>query len=389
MYGKLQLSAKLHSNWYLILQILDLPPEWENDVLVSDQPGGVHSQPGGILNFRSRSQWKNCFTSWILIEIYHLCMIAGKGRGNLCWNKHVIGASLSELNTSMTALYKCVCSLACGHLNIFLLGTFSISQSLNLHVYTWVQLNATVKSLCQSPVSTWKRPGLKTSQAAHSCKNYIYREVKFPLQAWLNCCLIISLCTKSAMYCPLRLNPQWWTVSLVKTWICKLSNPLYSEHVFAATVLSRASVHGRSQLKCQKLRVGSYTEVVLEWFNYPHARAQPRCEVNCQGVPHHRFVLHWGQPDSGESCIMLQSWPTRTIASFASFCSNQLSLAVHKFRVAGKEHCERGHGRVCANVWCLMSWHPKHNRSYVSSVDLPSDSIRRNLAWWAVTRRTS
>ena len=95
----------------------------------------------------------------------------------LVWNKHVIGASLSELNTSMTALYKCVCSLVCGHLNIFLLGTFSISQSLNLHVYTCVQLKATVKSLCQSAVSTWKRLGLKTSQAAHSCTNYIYTEV--------------------------------------------------------------------------------------------------------------------------------------------------------------------------------------------------------------------
>ena len=33
------------------------------------------------------------------------------------------------------------------------------------------------------------------------------------------------------------------------------------------TVLSRASTHGRSQLKCQKLRVSSYTENVLEWFD--------------------------------------------------------------------------------------------------------------------------
>ena len=35
----------------------------------------------------------------------------------------------------------------------------------------------------------------------------------------------------------------------------------------AHTVLSQASVHGRSQLKCQTLRVGGYTEKVLEWFN--------------------------------------------------------------------------------------------------------------------------
>ena len=30
----------------------------------------------------------------------------------------------------------------------------------------------------------------------------------------------------------------------------------------------------------------------------------------------------------------------------------------------------------------------EHNRSYVSSVGLPSDSLCKNLAWWAVTRRT-
>ena len=32
--------------------------------------------------------------------------------------------------------------------------------------------------------------------------------------------------------------------------------------------------------------------------------------------------------------------------------------------------------------------HP-NNRSYVSSADLPSGSLRKNIAWWAVTRRTS
>ena len=59
--------------------------------------------------------------------------------------------------------------------------------------------------------------------------------------------------------------------------------------------------------KHQKLRVGGYTEKVLECFNYPRARAHPGCKVNCQGVPHRRFVLRQGQPDSGESCIVLQS----------------------------------------------------------------------------------
>ena len=57
------------------------------------------------------------------------------------------------------------------------------------------------------------------------------------------------------------------------------------EYVFASTVLSRASAHGHSQLKRQKLRVGSYTEKELKWFNYPHARVHRRCEVSCQGAP--------------------------------------------------------------------------------------------------------
>jgi len=72
-----------------------------------------------------------------------------------------------------------------------------------------------------------------------------------------------------------------------------------------------------------------------------------------------------------------------------SFHSVQSSLAVRKFRAAGKEHCERGHGWVCANLCYLMSWHPKRICSYVSSADLSLGSKCKNLAWWAVTRRTS
>ena len=51
--------------------------------------------------------------------------------------------------------------------------------------------------------------------------------------------------------------------------------------MFAYTVLSQASAHGRSQLKHQILRVGGYTEEVLEWFDYPRASAHSGCEVSC------------------------------------------------------------------------------------------------------------
>jgi len=54
---------------------------------------------------------------------------------------------------------------------------------------------------------------------------------------------------------------------------------------------------------------------VLEWFNYPRPRAHPGCEVNCQDVPHHHFMLRGGQPDSGESRIVLQSLPTRSLVA--------------------------------------------------------------------------
>ena len=89
------------------------------------------------------------------------------------------------------------------------------------------------------------------------------------------------------------------------------------------------------------------------------------------------------KPDSGESCIVLQSGPTRSlIAKFPQHsviaCSTQISC------------CKRGMLRtrprtgVCPPDVVALKGH----QSYVSSADLPSDSLRKNLAWWAVTRRT-
>ena len=122
--------------------------------------------------------------------------------------------------------------------------------------------------------------------------------------------------------------------------------------------------------------MGSYTENSLKWFNYPHARAHPWCEVSCHGTEWTCIVgssvIRQGQSNSGESWIVLQSGPTRSV---------QLSLAVREFHPAGEECCKRGHEWVCANLWCLMSCRSADLR-------IPSDSLRENLAWWAVTRRT-
>ena len=73
---------------------------------------------------------------------------------------------------------------------------------------------------------------------------------------------------------------SWYT-----KWLANCSKTFRCSSIHSITVLSRASPHGCSQLKCQKLRVGGCTEEVLKWFNYPHARAHPRCKVGCQGVP--------------------------------------------------------------------------------------------------------
>ena len=67
---------------------------------------------------------------------------------------------------------------------------------------------------------------------------------------------------------------------------------------YTGTILSQASTHGYSQLKCQILRVGGYTEDVLtcKWFNYPCARPPPACEVSCLGVPHCCLVRASSRP---------------------------------------------------------------------------------------------
>ena len=119
------------------------------------------------------------------------------------------------------------------------------------------------------------------------------------------------------------------------------------------TVLSQASAHGRSQLKRQKLRVGGYTKKELKWFNYPRARAHPNVKVSCQTVPNRLalslfscFVEASPTVEKAISCYKAD----QLVASLPSFSSVQLLFAVREFRAAGKEHCEQGHGQVCANL---------------------------------------
>ena len=66
----------------------------------------------------------------------------------------------------------------------------------------------------------------------------------------------------------------------------------------------------------QNLRVGGYTENLLKWFNYPHAKAHPECACHETGIVG-SSVIRRGHPDSGESCIVLQSGPTLSLAAFS------------------------------------------------------------------------
>ena len=100
-----------------------------------------------------------------------------------------------------------------------------------------------------------------------------------------------------------------------------------------------AGTHGHSQLKHQKLRMGGYTDKELKWFNYPLTRAHPGCEVSC--AREYKIdciiVLRRSQPDSRESCIMLQSGQIRSL--------------VAKFLQHSVVTCStQGQGRVCANL---------------------------------------
>ena len=83
----------------------------------------------------------------------------------------------------------------------------------------------------------------------------------------------------------------------------------------------------------------------------------------------------------------------RLVASLPSFRSIQSSLAVCKFGAAGKELTLRTRPRVgvCEPLMpdVVASKAHQNNRNYVSSADLPSDSLRKDLAGWVVTRRTS
>ena len=119
-----------------------------------------------------------------------------------------------------------------------------------------------------------------------------------------------------------------------------------------------------------------------------HARAHPRSKVSCQGVLHRRFIRASSRP--AWQWRKLQSWPTCSLVAMfpqcsVITCSTQISCCRERTLRT------RSQSGVCEPLMpdVVVSKVHQNNHSYVSSTDLPSDSLRKNLAWWAVTQRIS
>ena len=124
-------------------------------------------------------------------------------------------------------------------------------------------------------------------------------------------------------------------------------------------------------------------------YCYPRARAHPRCEVSCHGTKSTCIVglsmLRRGQPDSEQGYLVLQSRSTcclvaKFLQHWVVACSTQIS---------GRMLRTRPQTGVCKSLMPDVVAPKAHenNRSYVSSEDLPLDSLHKNLAWWGVTQR--
>ena len=93
---------------------------------------------------------------------------------------------------------------------------------------------------------------------------------------------------------------------------------------------------------------------VLKWFNYPKVPPQMHAKLAAMG-PNQlaSSVRLWFVEASPTVEIAVSCYKANwLVASMLSFHSVQSSLTVHKFCVAGEEHCKWGYKLVCANFWC-------------------------------------
>ena len=119
----------------------------------------------------------------------------------------------------------------------------------------------------------------------------------------------------------------------------------------SSTHLHTYCIVSGSQLKHQILGVGGYTKGVLEWFNYPHASANPGCKVSCQHTESTCIALclcfvKTSPMVEKATYIVLESGPTR---SLIAKLLQRSSLAVCKFPAASKERCKKAMDRCLQN----------------------------------------
>ena len=108
----------------------------------------------------------------------------------------------------------------------------------------------------------------------------------------------------------------------------------------------------------------------------------------CQIDLHRRFVK--ASPTSRESCIVLQSRPTRSLV--AKFSQHSVyACSIQMLCCRGRTLQMRPRTGVCKPLMpdVIASKEHQNHHSYVSSVDLPSDSLSKILTWWVVTRKMS
>ena len=152
--------------------------------------------------------------------------------------------------------------------------------------------------------------------------------------------------------------------------------------MFIACILSRASTHGGSQLKHQKLKVGGYTEKELKWFNYPRTRGHPGCKVSCQGVPNQLasslrlcFVEASLTVEKAVSCYKAD----RLVASLPSLQCSVVACSMQILCCRGRTLRMGPRTSVCEPLIPNIVAPKAHqnNHSYLSSADLPSDSLQK------------
>ena len=147
------------------------------------------------------------------------------------------------------------------------------------------------------------------------------------------------------------------------------------------TVLSRERTYGSSQLKCQNLKMGGSP---TQGPTLDAKLAARGCQIDL----HRHFVK--ASLTSRESCIVLQNRPTCSLV--AKFSQHSVvACSIQMLCCRGRTLQMRARMGMCKSLMpdVIASKEHQNHHSYVSSADLPLDSLSKILTWWVVTQRMS